>query len=169
MSHRITITRIMSICTAGVMTACSEEAPVAPAMMHDMTGNDAAVTLEAFTVRAPLDPYSIHQLPDFKIHSKARGDLIIQRSMFTGTGAWHTHPGLSYAYVLQGQVKLQKFTEKDGCSETRVFGPGEVYIKPPNEIHRAIVVGQDDEWELIVRLNFPEGGPIAFPAADPGC
>jgi hypothetical protein len=44
-----------------------------------------------------------------------------------------------------------------------------VYIKPPNEVHRAILVGEEEEWELIVRLNFPVEGPIAIPADDPEC
>ena len=169
MSYVNPATRIVAVLAGITLAACSADAPVAPDAMHHGTGDVAAVTLDPFTFRATLDPYRIHQLPDFMIHSKARKDLIIQRSMFTGTGAWHTHPGLSYAFVLQGHVKLQKFTKKDGCFETRVFGPGEVYIKPPNEVHRAIVVGEEEEWELIVRLNFPEGGPIAIPAGDPEC
>ena len=66
-------------------------------------------------------------------------------------------------------MRLQKFTRKDGCFLTAVYGPGDVYLKPPNEVHRAIVVSQEPEWELIVRLNFPVGEPIAIPADDPGC
>ncbi len=169
MSHRSLATGIVvAVLAAGAFVACSEASPVAPDTMHHGTGEVAAVTLDPFTFRATLDPYRIHQLPDFMIHSKARSDLIIQRSMFTGTGAWHTHPGLSYAYVLQGHVKLQKYSKKDGCTETQVYGPGDAYLKPPNEVHRAVVVGEE-EWELIVRLNYPAGGPIAAPADDPGC
>jgi len=41
-----------------------------------------------------------------------------------------------------------------------------VYIKPPNELYRAIVVGEEEEWELIVRLTFPVEGPIAIPELD---
>lgn len=161
---------LVALLVAGGLTACSEDAPVAPdANHHQMTAAVAAAAPEPFAVRATLDPYRIQDLPDFMIHSKARSDFIVQQSMFTGTGAWHTHPGLSYAYVLQGQIKLQKFTKKDGCFETPVFGPGDVYIKPPNELHRAIVVSQEPEWELIVRLDFPVGGEIATPADDPGC
>lgn len=160
---------MIALLAAGGLVSCSEDAPVAPGATHNTSADVAAVALEPFTFRAPLDPYRVQQLPDFMIHSKARSDLIIQQSTFTGTGAWHTHPGLSYAYVLQGQVKLQKFTKKDGCFETPVYGPGDVYIKPPNEVHRAIVVGEEPEWELIVRLNFPVGGPIGIPADDPGC
>lgn len=169
MTHRDSVTRIAAVLIAAGSIACAEEPPVAPGMAHHMGTDLPGVTLDPFTFRAPLEPYRIHQLPDLMIHSKARSDLIIQRSMFAGTGAWHTHPGLSYAFVLQGHVKLQKFTKEDGCVETRVFGPGEVYLKPPNEVHRAIVVGEDEEWELIVRLGFPEGGAIASPATDPGC
>lgn len=159
----------IAILVAGGTVSCSEDAPVEPGANHHMTADVAAAALEPFTVSATLDPYRIHQLPDFMIHSKASTNFIIQRSMFTGTGAWHTHPGLSYAYVLQGRIKLQKFTRKDGCFETRVYGPGDVYIKPADELHRAIVVSEEPEWELIVRLSFPVGAPVAIPAEDPGC
>jgi hypothetical protein len=51
----------------------------------------AGVVLEPFSFRAPLDPYKIHQLPDFLMHSKVRTDIVIQRSVFApGPGMWHT-------------------------------------------------------------------------------
>ena len=129
-----------------------------------------SAAVEPFTYRAPLDPFKIHQLPDFLMHLRERSDFMIQRSVFTpGVGGWHIHPGPSFAYVLQGHIKLQIFTEKDGCIETPVYGPGDVYMKPANQLHRAIVVGEENEVELIVRFNFPEGGPIGIPIADPGC
>jgi quercetin dioxygenase-like cupin family protein len=125
---------------------------------------------EPFTYRAALDPLRIHQLPDFMMHLRDRTDLVIQRSVFApGVGGWHTHPGPSFAFVIQGHVKLQKFTEKDGCVETPVYGPGQAYIKPANELHRAIVVGEENDVELIVRFNVPEGGAVGILAADPGC
>lgn len=169
MSHRTLTSLALAVLAGAGFIACSEDAPVTPGGTHQMTPDVTALVLDPFMFRATLDPYKIHQLPDFMIHSRARSDIIIQRSMFTGTGAWHTHPGLSYAYVLEGQARLQKFTRKDGCFLTAVYGPGDVYLKPPNEVHRAIVVSQEPEWELIVRLNFPVGGPIAIPADDPGC
>lgn len=161
---------LVALLAADGLAACSKDSPVAPgADHHQVSAAVAPAALEPFLVRATLDPYRIQDLPNFMIHSKASSDFIVQQSMFTGTGPWHTHPGLSYAYVLQGHIKLQKFNRKEGCFETPVFGPGELYIKPPNELHRAIVVGDEPEWELIVRLDFPVGGPIATPADDPGC
>jgi quercetin dioxygenase-like cupin family protein len=134
------------------------------------TSNSRAQALEPFLYRATVEPYRIHELPDFMIHSRAPSDIIIQRGVFTpGVGAWHTHPGVSFAYVLQGQIKLQMFSKKEGCSETPVYGPGDVYIKPPNELHRAVVVSATNEVELIVRLDYPPGAAISSPAADPGC
>lgn len=125
---------------------------------------------EPFTYRAPLDPFKIHQLPDLMMHLRQRSDFVIQRSVFTpGVGGWHTHPGPSFAVVIQGHIKLQLFSEKDGCSETQVYGPGDVYLKPANLLHRAIVLGDENEVELIVRFNIPEGSPLGIPAADPGC
>lgn len=170
--------RLLAIGGAGLLfTFCSDQSSAPTELSTDglsghsshLASDPAALELEPFTFRATLDPYRINQPPDFMIHSRARSDFIIQRSAFSGVGGWHTHPGLSYAFVIQGQIKLQKFTKKNGCFETRVFGPGEVYLKPADEVHRAVVVGEAEEVELIVRLNFPEGGPIAEAAPDPGC
>jgi len=98
-----------------------------PAHAADATADVIAQQFEPFIYRAPLDPYQILQLPHFMIQSRARSDLIIQRSVFApGVGGWHTHPSLSFAYILQGHIKLQKFTEKDGCFETPVYSPGKV-------------------------------------------
>ena len=134
------------------------------------TAVNAVAQVEPFLYRAPLDPFKIQQLPDFLMASRQRSDFVVQRAVFTpGVGGWHTHPGPSFAYVLQGHIQLQKFSEKDGCFEGPVYGPGDIYIKPANELHRAIVLGDEDEAELIVRFNIPQNGPIGIPAEDPGC
>jgi hypothetical protein len=70
--------------------------------------------------------------------------------------------------VIQGQIKLQKFTKKDGCIETQVFGPGWAYFEIGNEVHRAVVVSEDNAVLLVVRF-LPTGEPITTPADDPGC
>lgn len=126
--------------------------------------------VEPFVYRAPLEPYRIHQLPDFMIHSRAHSDLVIQRGVFPqGVGGWHTHAGPSLAYVVQGRIMLQYFDRRRGCTETPVYGPGDVYINPPNEIHSAIVLSEEDVVEMIVRFNFPVNGPLADAADNPGC
>jgi quercetin dioxygenase-like cupin family protein len=129
----------------------------------------AGVVLEPFTFRAPLDPYKIHQLPDFLMHSKARTDIVIQRSVFApGAGMWHTHPGPSFVYVIEGEIKLERSTE-DGCTETPVFVPGNAYSEVAKEVHRAVVVSAEPAVVLVTRFNIPVGGQITIPASDPGC
>jgi quercetin dioxygenase-like cupin family protein len=129
----------------------------------------AGVTLEPFTFRAPLDPYRIHQLPDFLMHSNASTDIVIQRSVFApGAGMWHTHPGPSFVYVIEGRIKVEKVT-KDGCTETPVFVAGNAYSEVADEVHRAVVVSTEPAVLLVTRFNIPVGGLITIPAADPGC
>jgi quercetin dioxygenase-like cupin family protein len=138
--------------------------------MDHMTTDLAGVTLEPFTFRAPVDPYKIHQLPDFMIHSKARTDIVYQRLVFApGAGMWHTHPGPSFVFVIEGEIKLDRFSPKDGCTETPVSGPGGAYSEVANEVHRAVVVSAEPAVVLVTRFNIPVGGPITIPAADPGC
>jgi quercetin dioxygenase-like cupin family protein len=129
-------------------------------------------TLETtpFTLRAPLAPFAIHQLPDFLMHSRQASDLIIQRSIFPpGPGGWHIHRGSSFVYVISGQIKLQKFTSKDGCVETPVYGPGQAYFEVGDEVHRAVVTSQESAVIMVVRFNTPVGAPITIAVEDPGC
>lgn len=154
--------------------ACGDpgHGPTAPADAVDRPVATDVVTqqLEPFTFRAPLEPYRIQQLPDFMIHSRAASDIVMQRSVFPpGPGGWHIHAGPSFVYVIEGQIRLQQYSEKDGCVLTPVFTPGEAYFEVGNEIHRALVVSTESAVLLVVRLNIPVGGPITIPVANPGC
>jgi quercetin dioxygenase-like cupin family protein len=170
MSRRNLASLIVAVLAAGAFVACSEESPVAPGVPHSMTADVAPLALDPFTFRAPLDPYRIHQLPDFMIQSNAKTDIVMQRLVFNpGPGAWHTHPGPSFVYVIEGQIKLEHFTEKDGCMETPVRGPGNAYFEVADMVHRAVVVSAEPAVLLVTRFNIPVGGPITIPAADPGC
>jgi hypothetical protein len=164
---------VVAALAAGAFVACSEESPVAPAVthdMHNMTADVAPLALEPFTFRAPLDPYSIHQLPDFMIHSKARTDIVIQRAVFAvGAGPWHTHPGPSFVYVIEGEIKVERFTKKDGCTETPVFVPGNAYFEVADEVHRAVVVSAQPAVLMVTRFNIPVGEAFTIMADDPGC
>jgi quercetin dioxygenase-like cupin family protein len=161
---------VVAVLAAGGFVACSEESPVATGVTHHTTADVATLALDPFTFRAPLDPYRIHQLPDFMIHSNARTDIVIQRSVFApGAGMWHTHPGPSFVFVIEGEIKIERFTKKDGCTETPVFGPGNAYFEVADEVHRAVVVSAQSAVLLVTRFNIPVGGAITIPAADPGC
>src|SRR5918992_2889975 len=113
---------------------------------------------ETFTHRAPLDPYRINQPPDFMIHSRAVTDIVMQKSEFpSGEGAWHTHPGPSFVFLEEGQIKLERFSKKDGCTETEVFRPGQAYFEVGNEVHRAVVVSEEPAVLHVTRFNIPVG------------
>ena len=104
------------------------------------------------------------------MHSNDRTDVVIQRSVFTpGAGMWHTHPGPSFIYVIQGQLKLERYTRQDGCTETPVYGPGNAYFEVPDQVHRAVVVSEQSAVVMVTRFNIPVGAPFTIPAADPGC
>lgn len=170
MSRRTLAGLIVAALAAGEFVACSEDAPVAPDAAHQMGSDVAPVGLEPFTFRAPLDPYRILQMPDFMIQSKDTKDIVIQRSVFpVGPGPWHTHPGPSFVYVIQGEIKVERFNAKDGCTETPVFGPNKAYFEVADEVHRAVVVSPEPAVLMVTRFNIPVGQPFTVMAADPGC
>jgi quercetin dioxygenase-like cupin family protein len=112
----------------------------------------------------------ILQLPDYMVQSRTTSDIVIQRSVFApGFGGWHTHPGPSFVYVLQGQIKLEEFSAKDGCTETPVRGVGDAYFEEGNHIHRAVVVSSESAVLLVTRFNIPVGGALSTPMTNPGC
>lgn len=161
---------IVALLAAGGFVACSEDAPVAPSATRTMTADVTTLVLEPFTFRAPLGPYRIHQLPNFMIHSNATTDIVIQRSVFApGPGMWHTHPGPSFVYVIEGEIKIERFTKKDGCTETPVFGAGNAYFEVADEVHRAVVMSAEPAVLLVTRFNIPVNQPFTIMAADPGC
>lgn len=138
--------------------------------MHDAPVTLAAVSLEPFTYRGAIDPYRINQLPDFNVRSKVRSDIVMQQSVFNpGNGPWHTHPGPSFIYVIQGQIKLQRVERKHQCTETTVYTPGSVYTEIADQVHRAVVVSAEPAVVMVTRFNIPIGSPVTIPAADPGC
>lgn len=177
------ILRSLSIVVAGVLlTACSEEptsptahrdaavaaaAPTRPA--HLVTADLAVALPEPFTARALLDPYFINQAPDVMLRSRVPSDFAVQRLVTApGEGAWHTHPGPSFAIVEQGQVVITRYSRKGGCVDT-VYGPGDTYYEVADEVHRATVVGPDHAVEYKVRFNTPVGQPFGNPVDAPDC
>lgn len=164
-----------------LLAACNENAAAPTAVdghasmgaqhsMPGMTVEVAPLQLAPFTFRGPIEPYRIQQLPDFMIHSRNTSDIVIQRAVFApGPGIWHTHPGPSFVYVIEGEIKLERFSRQAGCTETPVHGPGKVYFEVADEVHRAVVVSATPAVLMVTRFNIPVGGMITIPAADPGC
>jgi quercetin dioxygenase-like cupin family protein len=167
-------TRLALVGASLLVAACDQTAaPTAvDHMSHGLNASTGAATqaLEPFTFRAPLDAFQIHQLPDFLMHSKNRSDIVIQRAVFTpGAGPWHSHPGPSFVYVIEGQIKLDRVVGPGACEATPVFDPGQAYVETGNQVHRAVVVSDESAVLMVVRFNIPVGAVFTIPAADPGC
>jgi quercetin dioxygenase-like cupin family protein len=173
------ITRRIPYILAGLLVACSDsgEGPTAATAAHTgmdhMSSATSPVSLQAaatpFTVRATIDPYQIQQQPDFMMQSKQRSDIVMQQSVFApGAGMWHTHPGPSFIYVLEGNIHLERVT-KAGCSSTPVYGPGDVYSEVGEQVHRAVVTSTIPAVVLVTRFNVPVGAPFTTPAPAPDC
>lgn len=169
---------------AALLVACSDggEAPTAPShataaadqpAMDHTSNATSQMSLQAaatpFTVRATIDPYRIQQQPDFMMQSKQRSDIVMQQSVFApGAGMWHTHPGPSFIYVLEGNISLERVT-KEGCIPSPVYGPGDVYFEVGEQVHRAVVSSATPAVVLVTRFNVPVGSPLTIPAATPDC
>jgi quercetin dioxygenase-like cupin family protein len=82
---------------------------------------------------------------------------------------WHTHPGPSFIYVVDGNIKLEKVGQDRGCFETPVYGPGEAYFEVGNQVHRAVVTSSTDAVVIVTRFNVPPGQVFTIPAATPDC
>ncbi len=174
MSRHKLIGSIVALIVGGGFLACSEDAPVAPGAhgSHDGTADVGTLALpEFYTFRATLDPYQIHQLPDFMIHSTASKQIVMQRSVFPATTLWHTHPGPSFVGVIEGEVRIERFNEKTGCTLSPLFVPGDAYIEIANEVHRLVLVSSTPAVLVVTRFNIPTpvGGveqPFTITAAD---
>ena len=170
MLHRRLAGPLVALLTVVGFVACSEEESVAPSATHHMTTDVTPLVLDPFTFRATLEPYKIHQLPDFMMHSKATSDIVIQRSVFApGPGFWHIHPGPSFIIVLEGEIKVERFSPKNGCTESQVYQPNNGYFEVANEVHRAVVVSTQSAVLLVARFNIPVGGAFTIPVAAPDC
>ena len=175
------LTKRIPYLIAGLLVACSDggEAPTAPShttaagAMDHMSNVTSQVSLQAaaepFTVRATIDPYSILQQPDFMMQSKQPSDIVMQQAVFApGPGMWHTHPGPSFIYVLEGNISLERVT-KGGCSSTPVYGPGDLYFEVGEQVHRAVVSSDIPAVVLVTRFNVPVGALFTNPAPAPDC
>jgi quercetin dioxygenase-like cupin family protein len=173
------LTKRIPYLIAGLLVACSDggEGPTAATRAHTgmdhMSNTTSQVSLQAaatpFTVRATIDPYQILQQPDFMMQSKQRSDIVMQQAVFApGAGMWHTHPGPSFIYVLEGNIHLERVT-KEGCSATPVYGPGDVYFEVGEQVHRAVVSSAIPAVVLVTRFNVPVGAPFTTPAPTPDC
>jgi len=165
--HRIRISKLLAIAgAAGLLGACRDGGSSGPTAADRLAPPQTPlldVSLDPFTYRATIDPYRILRLPDFMIQQHTRSDIVIQRIVLKpGPGAWHT-TGPHFVYVIQGQLKRQEFSDKEGCTESVVHGPGDIFAAEGDHPGRPVVVSSENAVVLVTRFNIPIGSPILIP------
>ncbi|MFL6057192.1 MAG: cupin domain-containing protein [Actinoallomurus sp.] len=82
-----------------------------------------------------------------------------------GTTGWHYHPGRLIAVVQSGTL-----TRFEADCRPRVYPTGSALVEPsgPREVHLGRNLGSTPVALFATYLN-PVGGPLAVPAANPGC
>jgi quercetin dioxygenase-like cupin family protein len=161
----------IALFVGGVAGCGDTPGPSAPATEHTMSASShvGLQSMDPFTMRAPLEPFRILETPDLMIHSRADTDLVIQRLNFApGAGGWHTHPGPSFIVVAAGQIKLERYSPKSGCTETQVFEAGDAYFEVANEVHRAVVLSSEDAVLHVARI-IPAGAALSTQMPAPPC
>jgi quercetin dioxygenase-like cupin family protein len=108
--------------------------------------------------RATLGPFRIIQESEPDPLSTDTTDVTMHKVTMDvdGNSGWHIHPGLTFGIIAQGQVEFTRLT-KEGCAK-QVFGPGEGFVEPVNEVHIARNVGDEPLVMYLTRLNIPVGG-----------
>lgn len=170
---RVTALLLVAACGDETMPLDAVPESEVAAQAASVSAYDASALLLAtdpFTIRAQLDAFRIHQLPDFMIRSNVQADFVVQRLVLPpGSVPWHTHPGPSFAIVEQGQIRTSAHTSRAGCVESPVLGPGQTFYRAGDEVHRLTVVGIENAVLYVARFNIPVGEAITIPADDPAC
>ena len=174
--HDNAIRRALAVACVGALLSACKDKVTSPAVREAQGAQDASAALvvsqvlpEPFTVRAPLDPFFINQPSELMMRANDRRDFAIQRLVTQpGAGAWHIHPGPSFAIVDQGEVMITRYSKKDGCVST-IYRPGDTYFEVAGEVHRATVVGTAIAVEYKARFYTPVGDPFSTTVPAPDC
>jgi quercetin dioxygenase-like cupin family protein len=120
--------------------------------------------------RATLGPFRIIQEAEPDPLSADTTDMTMHKVTMDvgGNSGWHIHPGLTFGIVTQGEVEFTRYT-KEGCVQ-QVFGSGEGFVEPVNEVHIARNAGDEPLEMYLTRLNIPVGGASTDSSpAEPNC
>jgi quercetin dioxygenase-like cupin family protein len=76
------------------------------------------------------------------------------------SSAAHRHPGLTLAYVLEGEIR-----SKIGDDPERTYGVGEMFVETPNQLHGVSANASTTRPARLLALLLAEKGkPLSAPA-----
>jgi quercetin dioxygenase-like cupin family protein len=101
-----------------------------------MNRRDVLVSLSALLVTLPVDaqapkrgPVFQHDLPDVTLHGWSVTTVEVTYAP-GGSSTAHRHPGLTFAYVLEGEI-----TSKVGDEPEKTYLTGEMWMETPGQLH----------------------------------
>ncbi len=88
-----------------------------------------ALLAQAQAPSRPRGPIFQHDLPDVNIHNWAITAVQVDYEP-GGKSNPHRHPGITIAYVLEGEI-----ASKVGDEAEKTYSVGEMWIETPNQLH----------------------------------
>jgi quercetin dioxygenase-like cupin family protein len=89
----------------------------------------AQSTAQAQPASRPGEPIFQHDLPEINLHGWSVTAVEVKYAPGAGSNA-HKHPGLTFAYVLEGEI-----ASNVGDDPEKVYKTGEMFMETPGQIH----------------------------------
>ena len=127
-----------------------------------MSGTAALLLGEALRAQAPSPGRRVvleRDLPDLSMKSWAVTAIEVSYGPGEGSAA-HRHPGITLAYVLEGEV-----VSKVGDDPERTYKAGEMFVETPNQVHAVSRNASTTRHAKLLALLLAEKGkPLSAPA-----
>lgn len=121
--------------------------------------NAVAQNAVAQNKQAAPGPVFTHDLPDVNLHGWAVTTVEVKYSPGQASNA-HRHPGLTFAYVLEGEI-----ASKVGDGPEKVYATGEMFMETPGELHAVSRNASTTKpARLLAVLLAPKGATLTTPA-----
>jgi quercetin dioxygenase-like cupin family protein len=127
-----------------------------------LIGSAGAVLAQALFQQARAQgtpPVFEHDLPDVEMKNWA---VTVREVNYQpgGTSTPHRHPGITIVYVLEGEIR-----SKVGDGPEKTYGPGQMFMETPNELHAVSRNASDIKPAKFIALLLAEKGkPLTAPA-----
>ena len=114
---------------------------------------------QAQTKEGPRGPIFQHDLPDISLHNWALTAVQVDYKPGGKSNA-HRHPGITIAYVLEGEI-----ASKVGDDPERTYATGQMWIEYPNQLHAVSRNASDAKpAKLLAILLAEKGKALTTPA-----
>lgn len=105
-------------------------------------------------------PIFQHELPDLSLHNWSVTTVQVDYAPGAGSKP-HRHPGLTFAYVLEGEI-----ASKVGDEPEKTYAAGEMWMETPGQLHSVSRnASADKPAKLLAILLAEKGKPLTTPAS----